>query len=140
MPGPAPKATGNGSRSTTLLVVSWFGALQTPACRSNHATAISRCGDTWTGLVAPETSPATLSQAAKSRFELRPMTFGLKSAMASSVTRVRDHAPPLVWRSAPMSAREEYQEHCAQVHGGADCDCPHPEFGAGIEYSEEAPR
>ena len=36
-------------------------------------------------------------------------------------------------------AREEYQDHCAQVHGGADCDCPRPEFGAGIEYSEEAP-
>ena len=35
--------------------------------------------------------------------------------------------------------RAEYEEHCAQAHGGADCDCPHPEFGAGIEYSEESP-
>jgi hypothetical protein len=36
-------------------------------------------------------------------------------------------------------AREEHEEHCDRVHGGKDCDCPHPEFGAGIEYSEESP-
>ena len=37
-------------------------------------------------------------------------------------------------------AREEHEEHCDRAHGGgSQYDCPRPEFGAGIEYSEESP-
>ena len=36
-------------------------------------------------------------------------------------------------------ANEEYWEHCDEVHGGKDCDCPRPALDDGTEYSDEAP-
>jgi hypothetical protein len=39
-------------------------------------------------------------------------------------------------------AQEEYAEHCDQVHGGGNCDCPRPPLEAGDPdqpYATEPP-
>ena len=50
-----------------------------------------------------------------------------------------DYDPSDYEEARAREEHEEHEEHCDRVHGGKDCDCPRPEFGAGIEYSEEAP-
>jgi hypothetical protein len=35
-------------------------------------------------------------------------------------------------------AAHEYELHCAEVHGGSNCDCPRPALEPG-EYSDEPP-